>query len=212
MGLTEFFPAEKRNKLYNKPEIFANQLKEVFGNSNVQDPIAEKIAELYVYSKLFENNMQPKFRGFSTKGTIDIECSNFNVEVKSTTRHHDWIIHTSPEQLQLNKNIPLYLVMCRLEPTPNPQLGLSIQKLFDDLTAIGITKLNGLPRNSSDRERMYKITDTKVIKIDANFPRPTLPSNLIGARLVAYELQLLPDELHAISFEEFIQNQLGNLL
>ena len=204
MGLTEFFPDDKRKKLYNNPEIFANQLKEVFGNSNVLDPIADKIAELYVYSKLLENNMQPKFSGFSEKGTIDIECSTFDVEVKSTTRHHDWIINTSSEQLQTNPNRPLYLLICRLEPTQTPEFSLSIQKLYDELTSRGITKLSGLPQNTSDRERLYKITDTKVIEVNSNFPRPELHSN--GAILVRYELQLIPDQLNALSLENFLQS------
>ena len=206
MALTEFFPEEKRNILYNEPEIFAEQLKEAFGNSNVSDPVAEKIAELYVYYKLLENGMQPKFGGFSNKSSIDIECAAFDIEVKSTTRHHDWIFSSRPEQLRVNAgNRPLYLTFCRLEPTEIAENNWSIQKLVDLLSARGISGIENLPKDTSDRKRLYKIRDTKVIEITENFPCPKLPDSTIGASLVSFELQILPDELDAISLDEFIQ-------
>ena len=204
-ALAEFFPEEKRKRFFHEPEIFANRLREVFGNSDVKDEVAEKIAELYVYYQFIENNIQVNFGGFSEKSSIDIEGSKFDIEVKSTTRHHDWNFHTTPEQLRINADHPLYLTLCRLESTENPELGWSIQKLFDLLSAKGISEIKGLPKNTSDRERLYKITDTKVIKIDSDFPCPELPPNRKGARLVSYELQILPNELNAISLEEFIQ-------
>ena len=210
-ALTEFFPEEKRKILRHEPEIFAERLKELFGNSNVSDPVAEKIAELYVYYELLENGMQPKFGGFSDKSSIDIECAEFDIEVKSTIRRHDWIFHSTPEQLHINAgNRPLYLTFCRLESTKIAENNWSIQKLFDLLSARGISSIKGLPQATSDRERLYKISDTKVIEITEDFPCPKLPDNTNGARLVSFDLQILPDKLNAISLDEFIQQLKSN--
>ena len=204
-ALTEFFPKEKREKLFLEPEIFAEQLRQVFGNSDVSDPVAEKIAELYVYYQLITNNMNPEFGGFSAKSSIDIECPEFDIEVKSTTRHHEWIFHTTPEQLRAADNRSLYLILCRLEPTQIAEGSKSIQNLFDLLSSQGVTGLQGLPKDTSDRERLYKITDTKVITIDASFPRPELPSSSKGVKLYSYELEIIPNDFNAISLEEFIK-------
>ena len=200
--------AEKQKKYYDNPEEFANIIRSTFGNSDIQDPVADKIAELYVFSQLMNEKLEPQFGGFSSKSSIDIECPAFDVEVKSTTRHHDWIFHSNPEQLKTNLGRPLYLVFCRFEKTEIKENAWSIQKLCSILKEQGvdIDKIKGLPSDTSDRERIFKLTDVKVFEIDSTFPCPVLQESKGGVSLVSFELRLEPNVMGAVSLKDFFQS------
>lgn len=167
-----------RKEITKSPVEWWESWKGLLGNISVDYKPYCVIAELITFNLLLEKGYNVKWAG-PDSSSHDILGDNFDIEVKSSLRKYENIVHIAGEY-QLNDNgKPLYLCFCKLESSNN---GYSIDSLVDLLVSkynISRIELNtklkriGYPEGNSSRRQNYVLLDMLLFKVDDEFPKIT---------------------------------------
>jgi len=173
--------------------------RNLIGNAIVEKMPYAVLGELMVYEYLKKYGTSPKWIGASS-ASHDIEDSNEEYEVKSSTERYAKIIQIHG-QFQLSKpGHSLWLFYCRFEHDDN---GNSIDDVIDRLIKAGdssdylnaqLNKL-GYKQGNSARRMKYKCLEMLQYKVDDTFPAIT-PSSFKdgvlpkGVSKIAYDVNL----------------------
>lgn len=167
---------ENRELLTTEPLKWWEHMKELIGNANRNTPVHNIIAEMLCFNYLLSLKESVEWNG-PFGSTIDLVTNSGYFEVKSTTAHHESIIHING-QFQLDTDKPQQILFCRMEKSIE---GYSIDNLVSILQQRGINReyieerleLLGLPEGNSLRKVSYRVLECSSYKIDENFPKIT---------------------------------------
>ena len=187
----------ERHRLISNPIEWWKEWKQLIGNSVVDKQPFAVLGELIVYEYLLEEGHSVKWGG-PEASSHDLICQDSEIEVKSTLKRYESIIHVSGQfQLQDNAN-QLYLYFCRFEKNSN---GTCIDAMVKNLVNIydqpeaeinsKLARLGYVAGNSSRRER-YTLHEIRKYEVDDRFPK-IVPESFRENRLPEGIVQLSYD-------------------
>lgn len=167
-----------RKAIEEDPVSWWQSWKGLLGNISVDYIPYSVIAELFTYTLLLEKGYKVKWAG-PDSSSHDILGEVFDIEVKSSCRKYENIVHIAGEYQLEDNGKPLYLCFFKLESSST---GYSIDSLVEILVntyGISRTELNnqlkriGYPEGNSSRRQTYVILDMLVFHVDEDFPKIT---------------------------------------
>jgi len=177
-----FLLPENREVLRLDPAAWSEEWKKQLGNAVKRRSPSDVIAEMLVILELQKLGFNPEWAG-PRKGSHDIICRKFEVEVKSSmVRGAKMIRISSQYQAQRGSCLPLYIAFIGFEKSPNGRH--SINAVLKDLVASGFpaTAIEdgldlcgyavGKPERS--REKYNRLEPhTQFYAVDKSFPKIT---------------------------------------
>lgn len=195
-----------RDRLLSDPAGWWRDWKLLIGNSIVDKQPFAVLGELAVYEYLLEEGEEVKWCG-PEASSHDLECPCSEIEVKSTLKRYESIIHVSGQFQFQSSTGHLYLYFCRFEKNSNGICIDSVARNLVDIYGQPEAEINGkLSRlgyavgNSSRRERYY-LHEIRKYEVDDHFPRIT-PEMFKGNRM--------PEGIVQVSYDVNLSSLAGN--
>lgn len=175
--------------------------RQLLGNAAVNQSSYSVLGELLAFERLLQRGISAEWQG-PKAGTVDIDAPDAGYEIKSTISRYDSIVHISGQfQLADHESRSLYLIHQRFEPVSS---GDSVAAVVDRLEAVGQNRTLldelmvrcGLEAGSAARSECFRLIESSIYEVDADFPRITNQSFLdsvipTGVVKIEYQIDLL---------------------
>lgn len=192
-----FLCKENRDKIMLNPNEWADDWRNIFGDTLRKYMISDVLAELFVLKLLYKKDKTFRWQG-PLAGTYDIVGKDKVVEVKSTTHKSLFVVSINSEhQINFNVNEDLYLV--RLEKKPYAE---SINSVKKELSEMGYDEndlnellfLKGYNHGDNKLNETFEILDVyKYCVNENNFPKLSikdLNDKTTSKNIIGYTLKL----------------------
>jgi hypothetical protein len=214
-----FLLPENRETLCTDPGNWTDEWKKQLGNAVKRRSPSDVIAEMLVLLELRKLGFEPEWAG-PRKGSHDIICSKFEVEVKSSTVRGTKLIRISSQnQAQQGSGLPLYIAYVGFEKSP---LGRhTISSVVEDLTKAGFPASSiengldmcGYPTGKPERirEKFNRLEQvTQFYAVDKKFPKITPESFVqkaipLGITKIEYTVDLAANVLTRLDGAKLIK-------
>lgn len=169
--LEKVLDSESHQEILENPISWWHTMKELVGNTNIEQQSYSILAEMLSYFFLLKSGYKVSWVG-PFGGSIDLESTDGNYEVKSTTARYGSKV-TINGQYQLRAD---NLLFCRFEPS---LYGISIQDMVEKLIGLNVKESDielvltkcGYPIGSEIRSKKYRLIQMVKYEINENFPR-----------------------------------------
>jgi hypothetical protein len=204
----EFAPAERRNQLLVDPLGWWERWKDLLGNVVRECESYSVLGELLAMERLISKGQRCLWQG-PASGSVDLHTSAGGYEVKSTTNRYDSIVHIAGQFQLLTSSISnLYLIHQRFEPS---DVGECVDSTVDRLVGLGVPRDDlelglerlGLEPGRAARRECYRLLESRIFRVDDNFPKIT-PASFHGGTMpngivqIQYDVDLAT--LHSVVF------------
>jgi hypothetical protein len=175
-----------RRLVVETPLAWWEKWRQLLGNAVINQSAFSVLGELLAFEELLRRGVDASWRG-AEWGTVDIDSPNSGYEVKSTLSRYDSHVHVTGQfQLAGFDNRMLHLIHQRFEPVAS---GDCVAAVVERLVAAGqnaqrldelLTRCS-LEFGCAARSEGFRLIESKIYKVGADFPKITNSSFVAGA-------------------------------